>query len=69
MTWNETPHHHISFFNFFSYHGVMDCIFFMACCDKITCCNFILFLILSKKNFDVINQHVHVHILHLYKIH
>jgi len=37
MVWNKTPHHHIIFFNFFSYHGFMDFIVFTTCRDKITC--------------------------------
>jgi hypothetical protein len=51
----------------------MDCIFFTTCCDKITChekiINFSFFQILSKKRFDIISHDLHVHILHLYKIH
>ncbi len=34
MTWNDMPHHHIPKK---SNHGVMNYIFVMACCDKITC--------------------------------
>jgi len=52
MTWNETPHHHISFFNFFHIMESWIVFFFMARCDKITYCDYLfiyLFLILLKK--------------------
>jgi len=44
--------------------------FFMTRRDKITCREIIFyFSVLSKTNFDVIRHDVHVHTLHVYKIH
>jgi dolichol kinase len=48
MTWNNTPHHHITFFVYlliiyllfygFLDHGVTNYILVVACYDKFTCC-------------------------------
>jgi len=74
MMLNKMPCHHTTFVQrisgFFSFflpdHGVMDCIDFTSRYEKFMC---YYVSILSKKSFDIICHDVHVHLLHLYKIH